>query len=167
MFKDKRETIALFGGSFDPPHFGHYSVVKEALKTLNIDKLVVVPAFLNPFKTSSSATPHQRLQWTKEMFEKFPKVLVDAYEIEQGKSTTTATTLSHFQQKYCVKYLIIGADNLASIEKWYNFNHLNRQIIWLIATRVGHEVDTTPLREFKLLEVNIAISSTEIRNKQS
>ena len=169
MFKSKRETqetIALFGGSFDPPHFGHKSIIKEALKTLNIDKLVVIPTFLNPFKTGSSATPHQRLEWSKAMFESFPRVEVNSYEIEQGKTTTTATTLSYFQKKYHVKYLIIGADNLASIEKWYNFDHLNSQITWVIATRAEHKIETAPLRDFKLLEVNVDISSTKIRDKK-
>ncbi|MCW1558127.1 adenylyltransferase/cytidyltransferase family protein, partial [Campylobacter jejuni] len=42
--------IALFGGSFDPPHNGHNSVVLEALEKLDIDKLIIMPTYINPFK---------------------------------------------------------------------------------------------------------------------
>jgi len=166
LFKDTLETVALFGGSFDPPHFGHQSVVKVALELLNIDKLIVVPAYLNPFKTSSLATPTQRLRWTKEVFKAFPKVMVDDYEIGQGKATPTAQTLAHFQKEYEVKYLIIGADNLASIEKWHQFEWLNKQVTWVVATRAGYKADTSVLAQVILLEVNQDVSSTQIRTAE-
>lgn len=52
--------IALFGGSFDPPHQGHESVIKEALNTLEIDKLIIMPAFISPFKESVSVPAQKR-----------------------------------------------------------------------------------------------------------
>ncbi len=167
MFKENLETIALFGGSFDPPHFGHKSVVKEALKVLEIDRLIVVPTFLNPFKRASHFTTGERLQLTKELFKGFDKVTVDDYEIEEQKPTPTAQTLKYFQQKYNVEYLIIGADNLEHIEKWYEFEWLNAQITWVIATRKGYEIKSNKLRDVKILEVEVDISSTQIRNKES
>ncbi|HHE07967.1 MAG TPA: ribosome silencing factor RsfS, partial [Chlorobaculum parvum] len=42
--------VAIFGGSFDPPHMGHQGIVQRAVEVLDIDKLIVLPAFLNPFK---------------------------------------------------------------------------------------------------------------------
>jgi len=165
LFKEKLETIALFGGSFDPPHFGHKSVVEEALKVLKIDRLVVVPTFLNPFKTVSYFTTEERLSLTKELFKSFDKVLVDNYEIEEQKPTPTAQTLKHFQKKYNVAYLIIGADNLEHIEKWHEFEWLNAQITWVVATRKGYEIKSNKLRDVKILEVEVDLSSTQIRNK--
>ncbi|DAB35050.1 MAG TPA: nicotinate-nicotinamide nucleotide adenylyltransferase, partial [Sulfurospirillum sp. UBA12182] len=53
--------IAIFGGSFDPPHKGHESIVNEALKTLDIETLFVVPTYLNPFKDSFVADERTRL----------------------------------------------------------------------------------------------------------
>ena len=167
MFKENSETIALFGGSFDPPHFGHKSIVKEALKVLKIDKLIVVPTFLNPFKTSSYFTTKERLALTKELFKPFSKVVVDDYEIKELKPTPTAQTLRYFQHKYNVKYLIIGADNLEHIEKWHEFEWLNSQITWAVATRKGYEIKSNKLRDVKILEVEVDISSTQIRNKES
>ena len=167
MFKDKQESVALFGGSFDPPHIGHLSIIKEALEVLELDKLIVIPAFLNPFKSSSEASPLQRLKWSKDFFGIISKVFISDYEINQGKSTRTSQTLTHFQQNYQVKYIIIGADNLASIKAWHNFSILNRDIIWIIATRESYDLDTTALREFKILKTDVNISSTEIRKKRN
>ncbi len=164
MFKEGKESVAVYGGSFDPPHFGHKLVVKEALELLKINRLIVVPAFLNPFKKESHFTANKRLQMTKEMFESFSDVKVSDFEINEGKSTPTAQSLTYFQKEYEVKYLIIGADNLASIDKWYNFISINEQITWVIATRRGYSVDTSKLRAFKILEIDADISSTEIRN---
>jgi len=167
LFKDKQESVALFGGSFDPPHLGHLSIIEKALKLLSIDRIIVVPTFLNPFKSSSEALPLQRLKWSKELFGTISKVFISDYEIKQGKPTTTSQTLSHFQEQYNVKYIIIGADNLASIQKWHNFEILNQQIDWIIATRESHVLDTTALRAFKILNVDINISSTQIREKRN
>jgi len=164
LFKDRLERVALFGGSFDPPHFGHKAVVEEALKVLDIDKLIVVPTFLNPFKSISYLSAKERLSLSKQIFKEFQNVLVDAYEVEEEKSTPTAQTLKYFQKKYDVKYIIIGADNLNSIERWYNFKWLNSEVTWIIASRTGYELLSNKLRDFKILDVDADISSTQIRN---
>jgi nicotinate-nucleotide adenylyltransferase len=165
LFKDRKESVALFGGSFDPPHFGHRAVVKEALEILNVDRLIIIPTFLNPFKSKSHLSPEKRLIVSERFFRDFPKVIVDSYEVERGEATPTAITLNYFQNIYSVKYIIVGADNLATIDKWYNFKWLNSQITWVIATRVGYKIDTSNLRDFKILQVEADISSTEIRKK--
>ena len=166
MFKDRLERVALFGGSFDPPHFGHKAVVKEALKVLDIDRLIVVPTFLNPFKKLSYLTAKERLELSKQMFFELKNVSVDAYEVEEEKSTPTAQTVQYFQKQYDVCYIIVGADNLNSIDTWYNFEWLNQNITWAVASRVGYTITSNKLRAFMLLEVDADISSTEIRNKQ-
>ena len=166
MFKDRLERVALFGGSFDPPHFGHKLVVQEALKVLDIEKLIVVPTFLNPFKTKSHSIPKERFFMSIEMFKPFSKVSVDSYEIDEKKPTPTAQTVSHFQKKYNVKYIIIGADNLNAIDRWYNFRWLNENVTWVIASRAGYSVDSDKLRDFIILDVDAYISSTQIRNQE-
>ena len=55
MVKNDKQVVAMFGGSFDPPHLGHQRIVEKAIKSLEIDILLVVPAYLNPFKISSLA----------------------------------------------------------------------------------------------------------------
>ena len=60
--------IAIFGGSFDPVHLGHIEIVKKALKNFDINKIIIMPNFLNPLKHSFSAPPTFRLKWLKKAF---------------------------------------------------------------------------------------------------
>ena len=166
MGKKTRESIAIFGGSFDPPHKGHQLIVSKAVAILDIDRLVIVPAYLNPFKQNSLAPAKLRLQWCQTLFDPLEKVSVSDYEIVQGKSIYTTDTVKHFQKMYDVKYLIIGSDNLASLTKWHQYEWLNQQVIWVVATRRDSSFDTSMLRKWIKIELDEAISSTHIRSTQ-
>ena len=159
----KKPTIAIFGGSFDPPHNGHQMIVSQVIETLAIEKLLVVPAYLNPFKTSSLASPSKRLEWCHTLFDEIENVSVEEYEIEQKKSTTTFQSVKYFNTLYCVKYIIIGSDNLEKLTKWYQFKWLNNHITWIIISRDNYEITTKDIKNFKILTINKSMSSTQIR----
>jgi nicotinate-nucleotide adenylyltransferase len=158
-------TVAIFGGSFDPPHKGHQQIVQEALKHLDIDRLIVLPAYLNPFKSSSLADASQRLAWCKALFGDLPNVTVSDYEIRQNRSVKTAQSVRHFQKHYDVKYLIIGADNLSTLSQWHDFAWLNEQVTWVVVTRPGFALQTDMLRSWELLTINVPVSSSQIREE--
>ena len=166
MVNQSKPTVAIFGGSFDPPHKGHQQIVENATKNLEIDTLLVVPAYLNPFKTSSLASASKRLEWCRTLFSNSEKVIVDDYEIRQGKSTYTSQTVKHFNMMYTVKYLIIGADNLSSLSQWHEFEALNAQITWVIVTREGYDLEVEGLLNWIVLSLNTPVSSTQIREEQ-
>lgn len=156
--------VAIFGGSFDPPHYGHQKIVDKALEVLDIDKLIVIPTYLNPFKSSSSATPIDRFNLAKKIFIN-NRVVVSDFEIKQHKVVYTAQTIKYFKKIYEVKYLIIGADNLKSLNKWYNFKYLNNNITWAIASRDGIKLETAELKNYVRLDVEADISSSFIRKE--
>jgi len=152
-------NIALYGGSFDPPHIGHVRVALKALEILEIDKLIIVPAFKNPFKPSVSTDGMQRLQWLKKIFAPTPKIEISSFEIDQHRSVYTIETVRHYA-KICDKlYLIIGADNLASLHEWRDIDTLRMIATFVVATRNGisipNDMITLPVKE--------EISSTDFR----
>ena len=156
-------NIAIYGGSFDPPHLGHKEVVKKTLSILDIDKVIIVPSWLNPFKNSSHALAKKRFEWTKEMFKDIDNVEVSDFEISQNKAVYTIETFEALNQKYPISHIIIGADNLKSLTKWRDFEKLNQSIEWIIAKRQGYDIVTPSLHNFKVIETDIPISSSEIR----
>ena len=166
MVNKSKPTVAIFGGSFDPPHKGHQHIVEKAIEALNIDKLLVVPAYLNPFKTSSLASAQQRLKWSHLLFDEIPNVIVDDYEIKEQKSTTTYQSVKYFNINNDVKYLIIGSDNLSTLTKWYQFEWLNEHITWVVATREGYGLDMSGLNNYKILKLEANVSSTNIRDNK-
>ncbi len=154
-------AIALFGGSFDPPHAGHLAVVNEALKKLLIERLIIVPAYVNPFKSGTHAPAYLRLEWLKRIFADEIRIEVSDFEVSQGQSVPTIKTVQHYRKKYDQIYLIIGADNLDSLSKWYRFDELDRLVTWVVATRDEQKVDA----HFLTLNVKEPISSTTLRQK--
>lgn len=166
MVNHQKPAIALFGGSFDPPHKGHQRIVEKAVEDLAIEKLLVVPAYLNPFKASALADPHTRLAWCHALFDAMEHVEVSDYEIKQGKSTVTSQSVKHFKKMYDVKYLIVGSDNLSTLTKWHEFKWLNENVTWVIATRSNARLDTSELKKWLLLPVDIPVSSTQIREEK-
>jgi len=151
--------IAIYGGSFDPPHLGHYNIVLKALKKLEIDKLIILPNFKNPWKNSTKFSPQKRLELLEILFSKFPKVEISSLEIDNGYPTKTIESIRYFSKTYLKIYFIIGADNLEKLDKWDNFNELEKLLTFVIATRGDIVI---PNRYIKL-EVDFPISSTELR----
>ena len=92
--------IALFGGSFDPPHAGHDAAVKAILSSLKPDLLVIMPSFLNPFKKSFSAPPQLRLRWCRALWSDAPGVEVSDYEISQNVPVPTIQSVKFLLEKY-------------------------------------------------------------------
>jgi len=152
-------AIAIFGGTFDPPHAGHVAVVKKALQALPIETLYVVPAFVNPFKSGTHAPAELRMQWLERIFENEAKVKVSDFEIAQGRPVPTIETVQHFRQSDPSVYLIIGSDNLDTLSKWHNFEMLDSLVTWVVATRKGHHHGGM----LRSLDVDVDISSTELR----
>lgn len=155
-------NIAIFGGSFDPPHNGHDGIVKTALKSLNIDKLIIIPTFLNPFKEKFNAPPNLRLKWCKTLWND-QKIIVSDYEITQNKVVRAYENVVYFRSKFnALKcYFIIGADQLENLHKWYKFRELNKLCEFIIATRENIDVPVN----LQKLPINAKISSTKIRNE--
>ena len=157
-------TYALFGGSFDPPHLGHMEIVKKVLELDGVDKVLIVPAYLNPFKSSSFVDAKKRLDWVKQTLGSVKNSIVSSYEIEQNRAVYTIETLQELGKKYSIKYIVIGADNLKNIVKWKDFEKLNSNYTWIIATRERQNLDTSKLKSYIVLNLSVDISSTEIRS---
>lgn len=153
--------LALFGGSFDPPHAGHVSVVKEALKTLPIDRLMVVPAARNPFKPAVRASGEARYGWLKKIFASYEKVEISDFEIAQNRSVYTIETVRHYAPMCNELYLIIGADNLESLERWHCFEELDAAVRWVVATRGDIPIPDRMIA----LNVDAPVNSTDFRTR--
>ena len=92
--------IALFGGSFDPPHAGHDTAVRAILSALKPDLLIIMPSFLNPFKKSFSAPPQLRLRWCRALWSDAPHVEVSDYEISQNVPVPTIQSVKFLLEKH-------------------------------------------------------------------
>ena len=157
--------IALFGGSFDPPHLGHASVVENALKSLDIDKLIIMPTFINPFKSGFFADEKRRFAWAQRVWGDLKRVEICDFEIRQNRPVPSIESVLYLKELYKSSkfYLIIGADHLQSLEKWHEFEKLSNLVEFVIAKR---DNITVP-EKFKSLDTKVMVSSSFIRQNLS
>lgn len=154
--------VAIYGGSFDPPHLGHEMVVKEALKSLDIETLFIIPAWLSPFKKKFFAPPKLRLEWIKTLWGDEKGVKICQNELKNQRPTTTYETVCYLHELYDITkcYLIIGADNVKDLERWGNFEELEKMVEFVVATRKDIKIP----KNLKKLKINANISSSNLRN---
>ncbi len=156
--------IAIFGGSFDPIHIAHKKIVETALKELDIDKLIIVPTYLNPFKKDFLFEPKERFKLLQKVFKDEKRVEICDFEINQKKLSYTYETIRYIKASINPSkiYFIIGEDNLKSLNRWHNIDELKENLEFVVASRDGYDLLTN---EFKKLDINIDISSTKLKDK--
>ncbi|MEN4053317.1 MULTISPECIES: nicotinate (nicotinamide) nucleotide adenylyltransferase [Sulfurimonas] len=153
------KTIALYGGSFDPPHIAHEAIV-TALSNLDfLDKIIVMPTYLNPFKDSFTTPAELRLEWLKKIFSEYENVEIDSYEVDKKKKVPTIESVNHLLKEYDKIYVVIGADNLSSLHKWHKYDELKAKVTFIVATRDDIKIP----KDFIQLKIDEDISSSELR----
>jgi nicotinate-nucleotide adenylyltransferase len=159
-------NIAIFGGSFDPLHNGHINIIKHSLNRLDINKLVVMPTYISAFKDKYYLLPSLRYKILKKSLFRYKKVFVSPYEVNSKKIVYTYDSVLFLQKKLKINkiYLIIGADNVIDIYKWYNFKKLNKKVHFVVASRDNIKIYTK--LKYILLKTNNKSSSSSIRKKQ-
>lgn len=155
--------IAIFGGSFDPLHVGHVQIVNEALNFLHVDKLFIVPTYLNPFKNKFHAPAYLRLEWLQKVFTCKEKIEIIEYEINQEQAVPSIETVKYIKQENPnieKIYLIIGADNLHALPKWYKYDELSHLVEFVIASRDDIKIPENLIK----LPIHAKISSSKLRS---
>ena len=157
-----RPIAVWYGGTFDPPHRGHQEIVRHLASLPFIDAVIVTPAWRNPFKNDTLAAAEQRLHWAHQVFDA-PKVTIDAGEVATGHSVYTIDTLDRLKDRYDIRYIAIGADNLDRIGEWHAFDRLNRHHTWLVFERGKDTKGYERLREHQRIPLDVPASSSHIR----
>jgi nicotinate-nucleotide adenylyltransferase len=152
--------VALFGGSFNPPHVGHQLLALYVLETAEIDEFWFVPCWKHPFDKALEDFAH-RLHMTELAAAALgPRVRVSDFESKLGgeKSRTLITIkglqAQHPQHEFC---LVIGADLEPELPSWYGAEELRRSVKLVVVGRggyPGHFPVSMPM-----------VSSTEVRNR--
>ncbi|HBF11694.1 nicotinate (nicotinamide) nucleotide adenylyltransferase [Thermotoga neapolitana] len=165
--------VGIFGGAFDPVHVGHIIVCLYTLEILELDRLVVVPAY-NPPHKKTSIPFEKRFEWLKKVFGGIEKIEVSDYERQRGGVSYSIFTIEHFSNLYKTKpFFIVGEDALSYFEKWYRYRDILEKANLVVYPRYCgkpyHEHARKVLGDLsKIIFLDmpiIQISSTEIRKR--
>jgi nicotinate-nucleotide adenylyltransferase len=151
-------TVAVYGGSFDPPHVVHALVASFVLSSYRVDELIVVPTGQHPF--AKDLAPHEdRVQMCMLAMRHLEQVEVSAIEAELPTPSLTLRTLQELQARMPGAKLrfVLGTDLLPETPKWHAFDRICELAPPIIVGRTGHPSDQA---KGPLLP---EISSTQVR----
>lgn len=173
------EKIAIYGGSFDPPHKGHKSLALNLAKKCGADKVIIMPTALSPFKSSSGATSADRYEMCRLAFCE-PMFEVSDIEIKRGGKSYTVDTLKEVKKLYpnAKLFLFMGDDMFLSFNKWYKYREILDLCVPVAACRTENLAELESMKKFSKevlkLEnggaiicecVPVEMSSSEIRRE--
>jgi nicotinate-nucleotide adenylyltransferase len=118
----RSDSLALYGGVFDPIHRGHLAVARAALAALPVDRITLLPSGDPPHKTDRSpAAAADRLALIDRALAGDPAFRVDGRELERSGPSYTVETLRELRAEAPERAILflIGADNARSIGTWY------------------------------------------------
>jgi len=122
--KKKYYKIGILGGTFDPPHTGHYYISKIALRKLRLNKILWVITKKNPLKNKPHLKLKDRIKLSKKITEKNKKIAVKYFD-DKIRSANTFNLLNYLKKKTKANlFFLIGADNLKKFHKWENWRQI-------------------------------------------
>lgn len=135
------QRVGLFGGSFDPIHFGHLISARSLAERLNLDRVILIPAAQPPHKRGRPITPGEdRLTMTRLAVEGDPWFEVCDAELRRQGPSYTFDTVSEIRAALGegpALFWFIGADSLPELPSWYRIPELVRAVQIVTATRPG------------------------------
>lgn len=139
----KKTKIGLYGGSFDPIHYGHLNLAVELMEHCKLDEVWFIPAKQNPHKNSEQTiSAEHRLRMCELALELIPQFSVHRNELCREGVSYTIDTVLELMATHCKGiehtpqfYLLLGADAIATFTKWHRVIDLVELIPVLIGDR--------------------------------
>jgi nicotinate-nucleotide adenylyltransferase len=135
------ELIALYGGTFDPVHYGHIKSVIAMAKAAQLKQVIVLPNNVPPHRPQPDASGEQRKTMVQLAVAGNPLFTVDCRELERDTPSWTVATLETFRREYGPEQplaFIIGQDSLLTLHKWYQHEKILSLCHLLVCRRPGY-----------------------------
>ena len=179
--------MALFGGSFDPPHCGHAAVARAAAKRFALHRVLLAPTALQPLKPGGAVAAYaDRLAMVALLcrdlnLEAEAREVFEASEVERaegGRAVYTIDTLRQLKAEMMpgeVLFNVVGVDAFLDLRRWREPEALLAAAEWIVVSRPGVELDFEALkltaseraRVHVLDGVAVPVSATDIRARLS
>lgn len=166
--------VALFGGSFDPPHAGHVALATAAADAFALDRVLVAPVGRQPLKPGvHSESFTDRLAMVTLACSCDPRLIPSDLDAPRpdGQPNYTVDTLSAMRSAMpdAELFAIIGADAYLGMSHWHDPRRLFELAQWIVVTRPGFVLAPSPLapsdRVHWLETVHVDVSATGIRER--
>ena len=170
--------IGIYGGTFNPIHTGHMHAAVQAIDTLGLDKLLMIPDRIAPHKQipSGSPSPEQRLEMLCIAVEGYEKIKVSDMELKREGKSYTYLTVEALREEYPDEeiFLLMGTDMFLSFHTWMNPDRITAQATLAVMYRGEkgeeakiearkQEMEAAGVKVALIKNDTINISSTQLR----
>lgn len=170
--------LAVFGGTFDPPHNGHLALCLYARELLDIDRLVISVSN-NPLKEAPCSSDRDRVNMAGLLADTINctgnTAEVCSWEVNRGQASYTIDLITYIEEVYSCRdiTLLIGEDNYRALRQWKSWEELLRRCNFVVFGRTADEsaesdvagLESLHRDKFFRIDFSLPLSSTEIRER--
>ena len=167
--------LCLFGGTFDPPHNAHFIIAEAIRESLNLAKIIFIPAYNPPHKYETfKVTPvEHRIAMLRLCIDDLPQFEFSDIELRRGGVSYTIDTIRQVKKERGISsedlHFLIGSDSLAEFKTWHLWEDILSESKVVVARRPrfeSSEIDQDLLDRVQFLNLpRMEVSSTEIRER--
>lgn len=172
------ERIGIYGGSFNPPHIGHVRMAQEAVRKLNLSKLLMIPNNIAHYKAGfcDEPTSQQRLEMLRIAMQAEPNVAVSDVEIQRDGISYSCDTVAQIRARYpkAQLFFLLGSDAFLIFHQWKNALSIMKDTTLCVFYRGGKGEEAAVQQQKESLEAQgakvcllqnevVDISSTQLR----
>ncbi|MBO0858847.1 MAG: nicotinate-nucleotide adenylyltransferase [Chloracidobacterium sp.] len=136
-----RRCIGIYGGTFDPVHYGHLKVAEAVLSAFALDRIMFVPAFTPPHKRKRMiSSPFHRMAMLALATAGSPKMSISTLELEAPSRPYTIETLGRLRTELqpARLFFMMGADSFIDVTSWRDYETILDEYDVIVATRPGY-----------------------------
>lgn len=141
------KRIGLFGGTFNPIHFGHLRAAQEVKERFGMDEMYLIPSAIPPHKSSEDiANAEHRLEMVRLAAAECKDMRVSDIELNRPGPSYTVDTIRHFKSVFSEDtelFFVAGIDAFLEINLWHAYNDLLLLIPFIVMTRPGYDAEGT------------------------
>ena len=156
--KSLHKKLGIFGGTFDPPHKGHYEIATSSIKKLKLDLLIWAITKKNPLKNKPVFSLKKRTLLSKKIIKNNNKIKIKSYDnIIKTNKTINLINFLKKKNKNTKLYFIMGSDNLEKLHKWHSWRKIAKLSKIVIFPRQGYKNRFLKCKAYKMLKKDIII----------
>ena len=136
--------IGLFGGTFNPVHWGHLRAAEEIRELYNLEQVIFIPTNISPHKSTRELIDgNHRLHMLDLAVKTNPYFVTSDLELQRCGESYSVETISYFKKtsgEEVIPFFIVGLDAFLEISTWKDFRALFSLCNFIVMTRPGYEV---------------------------
>ena len=137
------QPIGIFGGTFDPIHFGHLRLAEELAEAIGLDRVLFIPAGQPPHRGAPRTAAAHRLEMVRRAVAGNPRFEADAREVNSPRPSYTVDTLTELRAElgpHRPLWLLLGADAFLGLTTWHEWQRLFELANLAVAARPGAQL---------------------------